>query len=420
VITLNLGLIIKGYRRKKQLTQESLSHGICSVSHLSKIENGHKEAYKDTINLLLQRLEINIVDVEKDTILFTAMIEDFYKFIVYQDKENAKRKHQLLSESFENLSLIGMDLLFEIIEFRYYLLIGDRTSYKPKQKKLARKQSKFSQHENILFTYFHAIYYLYEGNLAKAQESLSLITDEVFNHYGDYYYHLSLTMSMANNSGAAILYGNKALEHFETYNNFIRKIHTQMILAINYYRIGALQDSERHYKLLLEHATRLADYQTITQTTHNLSLLKRKQGEYDEAISLLKKSIMLSKENRTSYLISISQLVESYLEAGYKSLALEIMPEVIELSKVEKNLQKAVKYQFKYHFFSTDIKEFAETHQDFKELEKNELFDDIISYSSALVDYYHDKQEQHHKMHYLELSNIALKKKITQLTGGIK
>ncbi|MEH7802743.1 helix-turn-helix transcriptional regulator, partial [Bacillus pumilus] len=52
---INIGQIIKLYRYKQNMTQSELAEGICSVSHLSKIENGSKEANQDTINLLLER-----------------------------------------------------------------------------------------------------------------------------------------------------------------------------------------------------------------------------------------------------------------------------------------------------------------------------------------------------------------------------
>lgn len=56
---INIGQIIKLYRYKQNMTQSELAEGICSVSHLSKIENGSKEANQDTINLLLERLGIS-------------------------------------------------------------------------------------------------------------------------------------------------------------------------------------------------------------------------------------------------------------------------------------------------------------------------------------------------------------------------
>lgn len=58
------------YKRLQQkMTQEELCQGICSVSYLSKIENGKIEASEEILQLLCARLEIAVTDlrdVEED------------------------------------------------------------------------------------------------------------------------------------------------------------------------------------------------------------------------------------------------------------------------------------------------------------------------------------------------------------------
>jgi len=59
---MNVGSLIKYYRTKQGMTQSELVEGICSVPHLSKIENNGKEGNDQTIDLLLKRLGANLME----------------------------------------------------------------------------------------------------------------------------------------------------------------------------------------------------------------------------------------------------------------------------------------------------------------------------------------------------------------------
>ena len=51
-----IGEYIKNYRRKREITQEELCSGICSVSTLSRLELGRQTPSRDTLRALLHRL----------------------------------------------------------------------------------------------------------------------------------------------------------------------------------------------------------------------------------------------------------------------------------------------------------------------------------------------------------------------------
>ena len=52
------GAVIRGERLRRDWSQEGLCRGICTVSYLSKIEQGKAEGSPDVIRLLLERLEV--------------------------------------------------------------------------------------------------------------------------------------------------------------------------------------------------------------------------------------------------------------------------------------------------------------------------------------------------------------------------
>jgi transcriptional regulator with XRE-family HTH domain len=57
---MSIGKVIYYHRRKQNKTQEQLCQGICSVTHLSKIENNAKEANPKTLQMLCDRLQISL------------------------------------------------------------------------------------------------------------------------------------------------------------------------------------------------------------------------------------------------------------------------------------------------------------------------------------------------------------------------
>jgi HTH-type transcriptional regulator, quorum sensing regulator NprR len=407
---MNIGVIIRGYRKYRQLTQEELASGICSISHLSKIENGSKEYNEETISLLFKRLNIDMYQVQKERSFFMKLVDDFYKTIVYQDVESAKHKYSLINSNKEKLVLFGLNNLFEILSFRYYMFLEDRDKYVVIKKNLQNETDKFSQEENILFSYFNAIFYILTGNFKEALALFTQLLDRPILHYGDFYYHLALTMSFTNNPGAAILYSNKALEQYDLYNNFTRKLHTQMILAINYQRIGALKESEHYYELLLTNSTRVNDVKNIASNSHNLSILKMAQQKDEEAIQLLQKSIQAAKEAQISYLPSLCQLADIYILNDDIQLALQLMKQIISKAKEEGNKKTEIKYIFKYNYISLTIDKFAEYIQEtgFSRLECLNLFEDMVTYSNYLIAYYQEKRDVEKKISFLEKANLAL------------
>lgn len=54
------GLIIKLYRERAGLTQTQLGEGICSVTHISKIERGITQYSSEIISLICGRLNIDL------------------------------------------------------------------------------------------------------------------------------------------------------------------------------------------------------------------------------------------------------------------------------------------------------------------------------------------------------------------------
>ena len=78
------GLLIKKRRKELDISLEALSHGICSPSYLSKIENNILVANDDIYNLLFKKL--GIATVYKGNII-KNLIMDCQSYTKYRPNE---------------------------------------------------------------------------------------------------------------------------------------------------------------------------------------------------------------------------------------------------------------------------------------------------------------------------------------------
>ena len=85
-----LGFIIKNRREELQLSQEELADGICSVSTLSRIENGDRIPSKNNYEMLMQRLGYSAISMDYFT--------DKTDFIMHELK--FKIRHAYIEEDF--------------------------------------------------------------------------------------------------------------------------------------------------------------------------------------------------------------------------------------------------------------------------------------------------------------------------------
>lgn len=104
-----IGKIIKFYREKAGLTQGQLGEGICSVTHLSKIERGITEFSVEITHHLARRLGI---DPEEETIRYHQLakrLNEWHESMIMQRiqeseqiKKNCRMKNKFICLTFRH------------------------------------------------------------------------------------------------------------------------------------------------------------------------------------------------------------------------------------------------------------------------------------------------------------------------------
>ena len=82
------GAVIRGERLRRDWSQEGLCRGICTVSYLSKIEQGKAEGSPDVIRLLLERLEVPWYEDQETMEVGEKWVERCYEAVLSCDQED--------------------------------------------------------------------------------------------------------------------------------------------------------------------------------------------------------------------------------------------------------------------------------------------------------------------------------------------
>ena len=95
------GPLLRLLRLQRNWSQDTLCHGICTVSYLSKIEQGKVEANEQLLSDLFDRLEVSWQESSE----MTALRDELYEGIFSADHEYTARKLEALEQNWDRLAI---------------------------------------------------------------------------------------------------------------------------------------------------------------------------------------------------------------------------------------------------------------------------------------------------------------------------
>lgn len=221
-----------------------------------------------------------------------------------------------------------------MVSWRYYLFINDHEGIKRNKILLTKLKNTLSIVEDLLYGYLSGIA---ECLLGKTGLGLNMLLDYVGNLKanlpylrGEEYYEVSLRYSILNQPDYAILYAKKAMVHLQEDSNFIRLLHTQSILAINYNRSKLYLAAEQTFQMLIRNSKLLSQQDLYYQSLFNLSLLKKNHKCYIEAERLMNKALEYYNQDRQEYRTIFLTIIDVKMEKGEETGVIE---ELIEKAK---------------------------------------------------------------------------------------
>jgi HTH-type transcriptional regulator, quorum sensing regulator NprR len=358
------GPLIKYFRTQMKLTQKELAQGICSVSHLSKIENNGKDANIETIKLLFEKLKIDKGKINEKEERIKSLLSALNEKMLFFQKNEVDYIFGKLAKMGDIIPYSTALYTFELYKFRYFLFKGKLKEAKQQENLLYKQRKNFSQQENDLFQHYIAICLILQGQYGKADNVLEMLMAASNHEYvaGELLYHRALVKSCLEYSDHAIYFGKKALQAFMNEHNLIRVLHTLMLLGINYTYTKIYEEALGCFKHLMRNAELLNESEILPQIYHNIGYLKTRMEKYSEALYFYEKSLSQQPVDSPHYLVTLYTIGESYYSLGKTERATEVFESVLILSKKYSN-QKYIllsKYYLKLISTYSDAFEFLE------------------------------------------------------------
>jgi transcriptional regulator with XRE-family HTH domain len=311
---MELGPLIKYYRTQRGLTQKQLSKGICSIPHLSKIENNSKEANDETISLLLERLHISFEEMEEKEEYIKVLLSDLAQKMNFYQKDTLDYTFEELHELENIIPFSKYIYTYELYKYRYFLFKENLPEAENQRNLLDKQKKNFSQHEEYLFRYYNAVCLIKKGQYKAADEILEALyvdsNQESAN--GDFLYHRAIVKGLLNQTGHAIHFGKMALQLFKDQHNFIRILHTLMLLGINYTDSNIYEEAEVSFQHLIRNAELLKEEKLLPQIYHNMGFLQNKKNNRKEALMYFEKSLALQSVKHPNYLVTLYSIAEMH------------------------------------------------------------------------------------------------------------
>ncbi|MBT2690381.1 helix-turn-helix domain-containing protein [Bacillus sp. ISL-47] len=329
-----LGKIIKFYREKAGLTQGQLGEGICSVTHLSKIERGITEYSGEITLLLAKKLNINPEDEMNRYHELSKRLNEWHEHMIMQRiHESETLKNELEEESL--IHMPEFQLLYCMLSARYYLSVNQLDSAYKIIQGIQKNDTALSPHDHNMLKHILGIYYFLTGQYRDCISSLTSIDQDQY-HHEEYYYHLAIAYHSIHSNITAYYYGKKALQYFQRTLNILRIIDTEMLLIIqlNSKELHDFFETKEKYEQLIKLCDACNSGDRKSKLYYNLGFEYFRRKKYPDSAALYKEALKLTDKNAPHYLTAL----DGYLHTCFKG-SLESRATLIELA--EKGLKQA-------------------------------------------------------------------------------
>jgi HTH-type transcriptional regulator, quorum sensing regulator NprR len=306
------GKIIKFYREKYQLTQEKLGKGICSDTHLSKIERSQTAYAAEIITLLSERLGINM-DQELDKLMnIKNQISLWHEVITMQLKDDMDQIHIELEQE-ELIQISEYINWYNLLRARYLLSNNNNKEAFKIIKKIQKIDFKLTPYDRNLLKHVLGIYYLATDDYSKAIETLKIIQNEIYNN-PEYYYHLAIAFNSIQSPVLAYYYAEKSCQFFKEKNNYLRVIDAEMIMLIQAQDDSYNSEIIKRYENLKKSCDICSSPDRKAKVSHNLGYEYLRIGKYEQASMSYKEAMLLKEKESSSYLLSLEGYIRSSFE----------------------------------------------------------------------------------------------------------
>ncbi|GKV55245.1 hypothetical protein NCCP2222_11920 [Sporosarcina sp. NCCP-2222] len=361
---MNVGSIVKYYRMKNNLTQAELSEGICSISHLSKIESNKYVPHKETLDELFARMNVKWnqeVDVYHT---YREKLEKFITYSVYYDLKSMEVLYEELEQKEDYLQSTDLVNRYELYKLRFYLIQQDRQKATQQMQILSRLDQTFDEYERGAAKVFYFIYYVFIQEEAKAQEIAGRLEERNGRVpqllEGEFYYQNAWLMQRKTEYGQSSYFAELAINQFQKDCNYLRLMHAQMLQAVNFANRDLFLQAEELFKTLLRNARLMDEASLYEGVLYNYSMLQNRRGHHNSAYMLLKELKSLMTPEKPLYTSVLIHMLQTAAEEGLEMDHLLEELEALARGKDDPYVAIQLTYFRKMKFSQHDLFDYCE------------------------------------------------------------
>lgn len=409
---MSFGSRFKYFRNHNKLTQQVLAKGICSVSYLSKIENGAIEPNVELLDLLCSRLGISLdqlADEQQQIPKLIIELESLYRLIRNKEVDEASNLFSELTERYNDITVPQAVVLVGMFGLRVSLLESNNKQSADAYYKEISTLLPYVDTSHLSYYYrFRGLYQYLYGSIEKALEYYKLAEHCIQNNeIEEVYYQLSLVYTRLQSVSLSTLYLTKALEIFVQKMDYELCTNCYLLLGVNYRIMGEFEKAISNYQSLLQRLRSPDDDIILSKVYHNLGLIYSDLGDCTLAVNYFVNSLKLKKEQK-SKIKTIYLLTKEYFKQNNKDQTAKLLQEGKLLSSEFQNEDYHIKFSvLEYLVFNMEQSVEFENHliniaiPNFKT--KGEL--DTVSEYIKLLAVYYEEQRQYKKAYEL-LKNL--------------
>ncbi|MFJ7941149.1 helix-turn-helix domain-containing protein [Peribacillus sp. NPDC096622] len=334
---------IRQLRIHKGMNQAELVEGICSITYLSRIENGKIKPSKSFLQKISQKLDVAIEYLtENDIKNFEITIQETTE--KYKET-NSLSENELLFLEIQSLEMHPTPILSQVygVLLHHYVRLHQIKNanrvYNQSIKFLPDKIQDFTE-ETLYYFISCGNYFYSKQNFIKANEYYlnadHLMGGEETIHRANLYYNMGLVKQRLNKrQNISRFYSLKAYEIYKKLNRINNIISVLITLGVQYH----LDKKYEEAKECLEKAEELVSLKEsptlLGMIKYNYGRIHQGMKDYDQAILHFQKSLDIHYEegNEKERIYSLRGLIEIYSELREWSRVNHYINEAIHIVK---------------------------------------------------------------------------------------
>jgi HTH-type transcriptional regulator, quorum sensing regulator NprR len=325
------------FRRKQLgLTQDEVCRGICSITYLSKLENNKLIAKNDILEMICNRLNLNINELfENDFENHMNNLRDLYLLVTNREISQFKNKFVQLN-TLRNITNPILRVGLDSILLEFHTELRNKKESEKFKNNIMKNEMYLNNETKVWYLkalgYFEYIFEDLNKSSKFLYEAKSLIPETNRDNISA---HVEYLLGLVNTKlmliSRSVMHTEKALELYNKEINIKRIIDCKLLLGINFSKMGHYDIAEEMYKSIAETLIKSKNKRMLGKVYHNLGYLYALNDKSEDAILYFKKSLEL-KLDTNEKLNTMYLLAYEYKKQGDINLSLRLCDQGIKNS----------------------------------------------------------------------------------------